>query len=432
MNAFRTYQSLVGKLNYALFLAMLIALPLPRRILQPIAVAWVIAWVLEGRFLQKENWHWDKRALPGLLLVGLTVWEAISLLWCPNVPAGLSMIERHWPFIITVLIPIFGMNEHYRADKLLPALFATCVVSVPLYLFTFFWVWNADAVIWFRHDLIRPFEFPKFHGLTSLIKLRCYYCPTLILSILSTPLLYRQYLRQYPKWEVILTLGIANLVLLSGIIMTGSRTAVLTLVITVAFLMFVMYRKQLKWWWQLLIVAVGLGVALVTVTQNPRFSMLFTTDFHNINLADATEANEPRYYLWATVLEHWKEYGFFGMGAGQHSDFMMERFREAGNELFISLGYGPHNQYFSYRMCLGPLAVLLVLAVFVIIPRVYRGAARYSAHAFAFLYAFLLLSDDLLERMDSIIMLIIWMVLLYVIDTASNALSSPTPPLRSE
>ena len=47
----RPIVNIFGKLNYALFLALLIALPLPRMILQPIAVAFIIAWVLELRFL---------------------------------------------------------------------------------------------------------------------------------------------------------------------------------------------------------------------------------------------------------------------------------------------------------------------------------------------------------------------------------------------
>ena len=51
VNFLTKYQVLTGKLNYALFLALFIALPLPRVFLQPIAVAWVIAWVLECRFV---------------------------------------------------------------------------------------------------------------------------------------------------------------------------------------------------------------------------------------------------------------------------------------------------------------------------------------------------------------------------------------------
>ncbi|MBR4460375.1 MAG: hypothetical protein IKS26_02590, partial [Paludibacteraceae bacterium] len=117
MNFLTKYQVLTGKLNYALFLALLIALPLPRVFLQPIAVAWVIAWVLECRFVNKENWRWTNMAIPGVLLVILTLWEALSLLWAPDTQAGLSIIDRHWPFIILVLVPLFGFNEHYRTSK---------------------------------------------------------------------------------------------------------------------------------------------------------------------------------------------------------------------------------------------------------------------------------------------------------------------------
>lgn len=432
MNAFRTYQSLAGKLNYALFLALLIALPLPRMILQPIAVAWIISWVLECRFLNKERWHWNKQALPGILLVLLTVWEAISLLWAPDTQAGLRIIERHWPFIILVLIPIFGVNEHFRTEKMLPTLFAACVASVPLYLFVSYWVWNADAVIWFDHSALRPFEFPSIHGITSLMKLRSFYCIILMLSILSSPLLYRIYCRIYPKWEVLLTLGIADLVMVSGMLMSGSRSGLLTLVIAIAFLMFVMYRHKLKWWMQLLIIVVGLGVTVPTIIANPRFSTFLAPDIHNLDLSEASGLTEPRFYIWTAVVEHWQDYGSFGLGAGQHIEFMLERYREAGNDLFLNLEYGPHNQYFGFWMCLGPLAALLLLAAFILIPRVYRGAGRYTAHAFAFVFAFSMLSDDLLERMDSILIFLVWMVLLYVIESTGDKPIAAAPSLQSD
>ena len=432
----RPIVNIFGKLNYALFLALLIALPLPRMILQPIAVAFIIAWVLELRFLPGASSRSNGRsglrlegsnfpfsifhfplALPGLLLVCLTLWEAISLLWAPDTQAGLSIINRHWPFIILVLIPLFGFNEHYRTSKVLPALFASCVASVPLYLFTYYWVWNYDAVIWFRPDLIRPFEFPTFHGFTSLMKLRSYYCLVLMLSMLSTPLLYRQYLQRYPRWEVLVTLGVGNAVMLAGILMSGSRSALLSLAVTAIFLLFVNYRKRLRWYWSLLIVLVGLSVGIAGVVLNPRFALLSATDIHNLNLSEANQMNEPRPFLWATALRHIDEYGLFGLGAGQHANFMLEQYREAGNDYFLTQGFGPHSQYLSTWMCLGPLAVLLLLAVFVLIPRVYRGRARYSAHAVAFLFALSLLFDDLLERMDSILIFLVWMLLLYIIET---------------
>lgn len=424
MNFLTKYQVLTGKLNYALFLALLIALPLPRVFLQPIAVAWAISWLLELRFLncgknQLSNCNSSNRqlAIPGLILVCFTLWEALSLLWAPDTQAGLSIIDRHWPFIILVLVPLFGFNEHYRTSKVLPTLFAACVASVPLYLFTYYWVWQYDAVIWFRPDLIRPFEFPTFHGITSVMKLRSYYCLTLMLSMLSSPLLYRQYLQRYPRWEVLFTLGVGNAVLLAGILMTGSRTALLSLAVTVIFLLFVGYRKRLRWWWSLLFVVVGLAIGIGGFVLNPRFEIFKATDMHNLNLSEANEMNEPRPFLWATALRHWDEYGFFGMGAGQHVPFMMEQYRQAGCNYFLTQQFGPHCQYLSTWMCLGPLAVVLLLAALVLIPRVYRGRAHFSAHALAFLFTFSLLFDDLFERMDSILIFLVWMLLLYIIET---------------
>jgi hypothetical protein len=59
----------------------------------------------------------------------------------------------------------------------------------------------------------------------------------------------------------------------------------------------------------------------------------------------------------------------------------------------------------------------LLLAALILIPRVYRGRAHFSAHALAFLFTFSLLFDDLFERMDSILIFLVWMLLLYIIET---------------
>lgn len=420
-SGFSIYQNWMGKLSFALFLAMLIALPLPRMILQPIAVAWIISWVLEGRFLQRANWRWTPLALPGLLLVVLTLWEAVSLLWCPDVSAGLRMIERHWPLVVLVVVPIFGLNANYRAEKVLPTLFAACVASVPLYLFTYYWVWNFDAVIWFRPDLIRPFEFPSFHGITSLMKLRSYYCIILMLAIFSTPYLYRQYRARYSRAEVVLTLGVADAVLIAGMLMTGSRSAILIFAVTTVFLMFVSYRRRLKWWWQVLVVVLGLSAGVASVVLSPRFYTFANVDFSELDLTDSDATREPRFYIWSAVMEHVGDYGLFGLGAGGHVPFLQEQYRQAGALMFLEQGFGPHSQYLSAWMCLGPMAVLLLLAAFVLIPRVYKGNGHFAAHALAFLFAFSMLADDLLERMDSILILLIGMVVIYVLETSATA-----------
>ena len=53
-------------------------------------------------------------------------------------------------------------------------------------------------------------------------------------------------------------------------------------------------------------------------------------------------------------------------------------------------------------------------------PKVFKGAGHYSAHALAFLFALNMLTDDFLERMDSVLTLIVWFVLVYMIETTKT------------
>jgi len=182
--------------------------------------------------------------------------------------------------------------------------------------------------------------------------------------------------------------------------------------------------SRLKWWWQMLIVVISLGAAVTTTVLNPRFSLITGTDMYDLDLKEATTMNEPRLFIWHTVLSHADEYPFFGLGAGCHRPFLEKQYETSGNELYIHMNYGTHCQYFSYWMCLGPLAVLLLIAAFFCIPRVYKGTAHYSAHALAFLFLFHMISDDLLERMDSILILLVWMILLHVLETTPSPVRS--------
>ena len=73
------YREIIGKANYGLFLTAAFLLPFPQLPIRYACVAWVVGWLLEGRWLSrpvpvKQN----KMAIPFILFGLWYLWQAVS------------------------------------------------------------------------------------------------------------------------------------------------------------------------------------------------------------------------------------------------------------------------------------------------------------------------------------------------------------------
>ena len=79
MNDFLTkYQTATGRLSYCLFLVTVALLPFPQIFLRYACTAWLISWLLEGRFLMKPNKEDWRKMMPFLMFGGWYIWKIMG------------------------------------------------------------------------------------------------------------------------------------------------------------------------------------------------------------------------------------------------------------------------------------------------------------------------------------------------------------------
>ena len=86
-NLLHKYQSVMGQLNYTIFLVLVALLPFPQIFLRYTCTAWLLTWLLEGRFMRKPTRQDWQKAMPFLMFGAWYLWKIISGLWADNIRA---------------------------------------------------------------------------------------------------------------------------------------------------------------------------------------------------------------------------------------------------------------------------------------------------------------------------------------------------------
>lgn len=416
----KKYLEIMQGINYALFCVLILVLPYPWRIANYVIIAWLIAWALEFRWLigVRQNWqsHTWRERLPFFMPLLLLAWEALSLFWSIDRAATSQLIERHILLAVIPLVASFGLNRHYRTDRLLALWVKAAVISVPVYLFVSLMVINGWQYYYDTHHF-GPINWAPaaFTNLTGQVKHHIFYAMVLILAFCAFPYIYRTHTTmhfalstmhfRYPRWARIATLSVAAVVLLAGIVFSNARASWLSMaVLPVAWI--VLHLRGLRRVAMLgatALIAVLIAAALYRFV--PRFDQI---------------ASDPRIIEWRTFLAHHDDYTFLGTGAGTAEQVMVGYYQQDGGDFTMGIAerYGTHNQFFNARLTLGPLAVVILLAMFLAIVVGFWHSARWWAVALSLTYLVTMLMDDLMERLDPIMTLITALTLCLVISTS--------------
>ena len=199
-NLLQKYQSAMGQVNYACFLLIVALLPFPQVLLRYACVAWLITWLLEGRFLTKltcQDWY---KAIPFLMFGAWFLWKIFSGIWAENKEAYLWQLERYMLFGAILPIGLWGVNQHYNWKQICKVLAISCVAAAGVYFFTLFWVFNADI---FNFEIgsrpLQSISFDFFEGKISYIKHRLFLCSTEMMGIMALLYLREDILGKYGK-----------------------------------------------------------------------------------------------------------------------------------------------------------------------------------------------------------------------------------------
>ena len=405
------YQDIIGRINYGLFLALAFLLPFPQLPIRYACVAWLIGWLLEGRWLQRPlSIKQNKTAIPFILFGLWYVWQAVSYFWCADKAAWGDLMERYLTFLLVLPIGIWGVNKYYNWRQIGKALVIGCLAAVPAYL-----LWMAAL---YHHPqweaglhLAAPLKayddwWAYFADNVSFFKHRLFLCSVELLGVVAAVQLWHK-----QKWPLLLAIPI----MLSTIPLTESRQSVLTVIAMAAVGIICMLPHAYRWW-------AGAGVLLLAIFVGGGMLMLHPRmqefDLDEITqMREVSGEHESRLNIWALAIEQPKDYLAHGLGAGQSTNYLVEKYKEKGFNYYASKRFNAHNQYIEQLIELGLPGLLFFLIMWISIPLCTKGNGRRTAWLFLTLFIFNMFTDCMFGRFCGVAL---WVVGLVFILLQSN------------
>ena len=398
----------MGQVNYACFLLIVALLPFPQVLLRYACVAWLITWLLEGRFLTpptRQDWY---KAIPFLMFGIWFLWKIISGIWAENKEAYLWQLERYMLFGTILPIGIWGVNQHYKWKQICKVLAISCVVAAGVYFFTLFWVFNADI---FNFEIgsrpLQSISFDFFAGKISYIKHRLFLCSTEMMGIMALLYLREDILGKYGKIKGYFLIICAIAIMITFILATGSRASILSgVALLTVWMLYKLPIRRMRY--KIAFVLLACGIGLFALSQHPRMQAFDYTDLLSIRETD--HDNIIRLNIWGSALDSPQDYSLCGLGAGQSTPYLQKKYAEEGLADYAQISFAAHNQYLTEWMEIGIPGLLFFILAWISIPYCNKKRARKSAMMLLTLYGLNMLTDCMWGMFDGIILWAVWML----------------------
>lgn len=415
------YLHIIEKVNYYLFIFAICLLPFQTRFSLLAWEIWLVSWLLEGRFMRKENIQWHKGIMPIVLLTIWILWEGISYFWAINQSDAINTLVRHLSFIAILPIAIWGVNSQYNWETAVKWFIASCVLSVFIYINYIYIVqqWN---YLQSHHKLPEYVSSWSYFGdVISMYKHRLYYGTILNLGIAAL-LQIRVSLfskTSYPK--VVTTLFFVSLfTLVAGIVLSGSRANMLTLIAISVLSIIQPLRGKTKVLGTALVVVAGIAIGGLLITQHPRFEKL-QWDHIAERAAYETYEVEPRINIWYSALQTPTDYIIHGVGVGGNAEYLKPIYSEFKWKSFYDRQYNAHNQYLGVLINLGIFGAIFFLLIWLLYPYWYKGKTKQIATLVAVIIGLNMLTENMLERIDGVIITCCSILLIALLSRAQHA-----------
>ena len=391
----------LSRLNFLSFLVLLAALHFPLPIIRVCWAVWCFSWLAELRFLHRENFRPDKAAV--YLSAGVAVWlvwNIISVFWAADTHTAWNYVGRYCSLLPIPLIGLFGVNQYYDWKLCVKVLLISALISVGVYLFTYFWFINRHF-LYDKHVELQTVDWWHVDDLLLNIKHRMHYT-NLLCMLFPCLVLFR---RQIGNLFAL----IAGLVLLVAVILTGSRVALISLsLIAVITLTWFLLRYRARW-----IQITGVCIAALLLFGAVG-SVLF---FHPRNEG----MDEPRLAIWQTALEQPADYLTHGLGAGNATNYLVSKYEARGLEEPALYHYSPHNQFLGVCMDLGLPAALLFVLFWMGIPLFFHGITRYWSVCVCAVCACAMMTDMLLSGLEGLVFVVVMTIFAYLSNNPRNS-----------
>ena len=409
----------MGQVNYIFFLLIVALLPFPQLFLRYACVAWLITWLLEGRFLRIPTRQDLYKAIPFLMFGFWFLWKIISGIWAENREAYLWQLERYMLFGTMIPIGIWGVNQHYNWKQICKVLAISCVAAAGVYFFTLFWIFNADIFKFeLGHRPLQSISFDFFAEKISYIKHRLFLCSTEMMGIMALLYLRKDIIGKYGKTKGYFLITCAIIIMIALILATGSRASILSGV--ALFTVWMLYKLPIRRIrYKIGFVLLACGIGLFALSQHPRMQAFDYEDL--LSIRETAYDHNVRLNIWGSALSSPQDYSLFGLGAGQSTPYLQQKYAEEGLNDYAQISFSAHNQYLTEWIEIGVPGLMFFILAWISIPYFNKKRARKSAMIFLNLYGLNMLTDCMWGMFDGIILWAVWMLLIRLqADTQTN------------
>ena len=403
------YRNIVERINHGLFLAVIALLPYPQVLLRYACAAWLISWLLECRWLSRPKPFSGNRMVVPFLLFGLWYgWKAVSGLWAADSAAWAWQMERYMLFVLMVPLALWGVNKHYDWRQAGRIWAISSLVAVPVYVLVMavFYHFPALSDSLFEQGVLNSQGrdwWTFFSEDISHIKHRLFLSGIMTMGgVLAIQVWHDR------RWVPAVMIPL----MLAFIAMTGSRQALLTgiLVITVAVVFSLPQRLRKRY--GLALTAAGVLVGGLLLMFHPRMQDI---DWRALKeMREVSYYHDVRFNIWGCALQRPQEYAAYGLGAGQSTEYLAERYAEAGLTYYAQDRLHCHNQYLEELMETGVGGLLFFVLIWFAIPLCARGEGRQTAVAFTLLYLLNMFTDCMFGLFDGLVLWAVGLLLVFL------------------
>lgn len=414
------YLRIIEKINYYLFVIAICMLPFPTRISLYAWVTWLVSWLLEGRFLRKKNLQWHIGLIPIVMCVVWFVWEAISCSWAINKVDATNMLIRHISFVAIVPLALWGVNSFYNWDTVAKYFVGSCLFSLlgySIYIHLFqHWSYIDQFEQW-------PSYFSSwryFGDQISYFKHRLYYGTVLNIAIIA--LLQTKHYSTSSTHRLIwkrIVFVLCLLCLVIGIIWTGSRANMLTLLVICAVAIIQPLRGRTRYLIACWVFVMSMMFFALLFAVHPRFEILELEHITKRESFSITEI-EPRINIWYGAIQHPEDYWWHGVGAGGNTEYLKPVFASLNWQRFYERQFNAHNQYLGVLINLGIFAAIFFLLIWLLFPWWYKGRVRQFAILLVLVIGLNMLTENMLDRIDGVIITCAILLIVSLLARAKN------------
>lgn len=393
------YVTVIQKINYVLFILVVFLLPFPQIFLRYTVVAWGISWLLEGRWLRKPQP--SSFFVPCLLFAIWFAWEGVSALWAGHPALTGAEIERHLAIPMLLPVALWGVNDYYDLRMTRRVLMYGCLAAVPVYFFTMFWVFNHTCIEQAPEHLAAQWMPMKFFAENvSAIKHRLFLSSVEMIGIIAVCHRRKELQERYGTVEGWMLTIAAVAAMSTLVVATGSRASLFTGIALIAITMIehTPARRRMLTASAALVTVIAMSICIVEF--HPRMQ---TFEWDHLKLEKLDADRNARLNIWSMALEHPQDYLWHGVGAGNSTVYLQERYAAHGYTTYIQRSYNSHNQYLTELLELGIFGLLLFCAAWfsmLYFPK--KGKARQTAAYLTAIYMLNMFTDNMFGRFDGL------------------------------